>query len=299
VFDRFTALAGAVFETPIALISFVDESRQWFKSRIGFEPPETPREDAFCAHAIQGDAVFVVPDAAADPRFADNPLVTGGPAVRFYAGAPLLTPEGANVGALCVMDRRPRDLDGTQRQVLADLAALVVRELELRRRDGADGLTGACSRPRFLEHVAHELRRARRYGRPLSVLALDVDRLGRINERHGREAGDRLLRQLSDLCRSRLREQDVWARPSGGSFAVLLPETDSAGAAELAERLRAAVEELSVPAASASFRPTVSLGIAVARSGDAGAQEVLRRATAAVAAAKRKGGNGVGRNGEN
>ncbi len=127
-FDRFTRIAAALFEVPIALITLVDEKRQWFKSRKGIEATETTRDQAFCAHAILGNDVLQVPDALVDERFADNPVVTGDPRVRFYAGAPLTLADGSPVGTLCVIDHRPRNLDGDQLRLLRDLSKLVERE---------------------------------------------------------------------------------------------------------------------------------------------------------------------------
>lgn len=133
-FDDFTSLAAYICKTPIALITLVDEYRQWFKSRLGLEMAETPREQSFCAHAIVTPAdVMVVEDAHADARFADNVQVTGDPHIRFYAGAPLVTPDGLALGTLCVIDREPRQLEPNQIQALSTLARLVVNQLELRR----------------------------------------------------------------------------------------------------------------------------------------------------------------------
>jgi PAS domain S-box-containing protein len=133
-FDDLSRLAALICGTPIALVSLVDGNRQWFKSKIGIEEPETSRDVAFCAHAIlQPGEVMVVPDACADERFRTNPLVTGGPKVRFYAGAPLLTREGHALGTLCVMDRVPREISPEQREALRALSRLVVAQLELRR----------------------------------------------------------------------------------------------------------------------------------------------------------------------
>ena len=135
-FDRITALAADMFDAPIALVSLIDETRQWFKSRHGLDVESTPRTWAFCAHAIDQapGSTFVVEDASQDIRFAANPLVTGGPKIQFYAGAVLTTADGHNLGTLCVIDRKPRpsptpkDLDR-----LTTLAQIVVDGLELRR----------------------------------------------------------------------------------------------------------------------------------------------------------------------
>jgi diguanylate cyclase (GGDEF)-like protein/PAS domain S-box-containing protein len=132
-YDDITRLASWICGTPIAVVSLVDRDRQWFKSSVGLDAAETPRDVAFCAHAILGGDVLHVPNAAEDARFAANPLVTGGPKIRFYAGAPLTDSRGLNLGTLCVIDRTPRQLSPEQREALAALSRQVVRLLETRR----------------------------------------------------------------------------------------------------------------------------------------------------------------------
>ncbi|TMG84693.1 MAG: GAF domain-containing protein, partial [Betaproteobacteria bacterium] len=129
-FDRFTRIAAALFDVPIALVSLVDKDRQWFKSRQGTDMAQTDRDKAFCAHVILGNDVMQVPDALVDDRFADNPLVTSEPRVRFYAGAPLSLGDGSPVGTLCVIDHRARNFDEGQLRLLSDLSKLVERELQ-------------------------------------------------------------------------------------------------------------------------------------------------------------------------
>jgi PAS domain S-box-containing protein len=132
-YDELSALAAHVCQTPIALISFVDEDRQWFKSRVGCTVGETPREVAFCAHAILQPDLMIVPDASADERFANNPLVTSPPGIRFYAGAPLVTAEGHALGTLCVIDHKPRELTADQARALRALSHQVVAQLRLKK----------------------------------------------------------------------------------------------------------------------------------------------------------------------
>ena len=135
-FDRLTRLASRALGTEIALVSLIDVDRQWFKSRHGLDAEQTPRNQAFCAHAIQSDDIMVVPDASQDPRFAANPLVTGDPNISFYAGAPLITKEGHALGTLCVIDNKPRsDFSDDDKQILADMAATVMSEIEANAQD--------------------------------------------------------------------------------------------------------------------------------------------------------------------
>ena len=135
-FDRITRLASSIFEVPVALVSLVDTERQWFLSRVGMALPETCREDAFCDYTVRSPEVMVVNDATLDPRFAQNPLVTGETGIRFYAGAPLRLRTGHQVGSLCLIDRKPRVFTDLQKRQLQDLAEMVVAQIELQRSVG-------------------------------------------------------------------------------------------------------------------------------------------------------------------
>ena len=131
-FDELTQLAAIICGAPMSLITLIDADRQWFKSKVGLELAETPRAQAFCTHAIMQPQMFEVPDAAEDPRFAQNPLVTGNPNIRFYAGAPLATSDGHLLGTMCVLDRKPRTLTAEQKTALEILGRQVVANMELR-----------------------------------------------------------------------------------------------------------------------------------------------------------------------
>ncbi len=163
VFDELTELAARICEAPIALISLVDEKRQWFKSKVGITVSETSRDASFCAYAITQSDLFIVPDATRDKRFAHNPFVISDPKIRFYAGAPLITPDGHALGTLCVIDKVPRELRLEQKQALRILARHVVSQLELRRRSRELGdVRRECDRhKRELEKVRAELAAAR------------------------------------------------------------------------------------------------------------------------------------------
>jgi adenylate cyclase len=155
-FDELTQLAAIICGVPISLITLLDTNRQWFKSRFGLDVEETPRAQAFCTHAIMQPAMFVVPDAAADERFSENPLVKGDPHIRFYAGAPLATKQGHLLGTLCVIDREPRTLTDQQKRALEILGRQVIASIELRQdiqelrqalaaRDAAEGPSGEAA----------------------------------------------------------------------------------------------------------------------------------------------------------
>jgi two-component system, NtrC family, sensor kinase len=131
-FDDLVILAAHICKVPMAMLSLVDDHRQWFKSKLGVEVRETPRDSSICAHAIQQGELFIVPDTLQDPRFRENPLVTGEPHIRFYAGAPLINEDGFALGTLCVVDREPRELDDAQKEAINSLGRLALRQMELR-----------------------------------------------------------------------------------------------------------------------------------------------------------------------
>ena len=248
-FDNIVELAATLTGSPISMVSLVDAERQWFKSRVGMEVSETPRDQAFCAHAIlePGEA-FVVADALLDPRFADNPLVKGADKIRFYAGMALVNPEGMALGALCVMDRKPREISSEHLRMLRQLADTVMTTLELRRAMAKvhqlaliDSLTGLPNRPALLNAVGKAISHQRRHGGRFSLLYLDLDGFKLLNDRLGHAAGDAALREVATTLAASARAEDTAARIGGDEFALLL-DGDDVESEVVAEKFRAAVK---------------------------------------------------------
>lgn len=452
-YDDLVRLASSICGTPISLVSLIDADRQWFKATAGIEATQTTRDVAFCAHAILHQDVFVVPDAHEDDRFRDNPLVTQAPHVRFYAGMPLTTPEGHNLGTLCVIDHQPRTMKEEQRialrvlgrQVVAQLLlrrqvtqlegliaertrteailraseakfrsvvdrlaegvfvidvatrrfidvnatmlkllgytvseflaldvfeivakesremyARTVREMDgilardgrcdlgrrqLRRKDGTgitvdirvsevpnegaglhavvirdvteqlqyeerlfeyqldleqanaklralattDGLTGANNRASLNDKLQEAFDRALRYERSLSFVLVDVDHFKSFNDTFGHPAGDTVLKAVAKVLQNTVRSTDIVARYGGEEFAVILPDTEYAGAMVLAERCRRAI-------AGAIWEQrdiTVSVGVSTLTASTGEPMSLVQEADEALYRSKQAGRNRV------
>lgn len=288
-FDKITALVRDLLNVPICAVSLIDEQRQVFKSIVGLDFSETSRDVAFCDHTIRTRDVMVVDDATADDRFLANPLVTGEPNIRSYAGAPLVTPDGYNLGALCAIDSRPRDFDTGDRALLTKFSALIVEQLELNTLAFKDFLTGALSRRAFIEATDAALGQIARDGSDAALISFDLDHFKMINDSFGHPEGDRVLSAVAAECRAILRPGDSFGRLGGEEFAVLLPGSGMAEAEACAERLRAAIEAL--PAEGC--RPvTASFGVACAAvTATTTTTDWLAAVDGALYAAKRGGRN--------
>lgn len=238
-FDRITRLAQRLFDVPVALVSLIDEDRQWFKSRLGLDVAQTPREVSFCNHTILGDGVMQVPDATVDPRFTDNPLVLGDPRIRFYAGCPIAAPDGSKLGTLCVIDSEPRVLSDADELMLTDLAEMVEREIAVTQLALDDELTGLSNRRGFLLMAEKVLDVCVRQGVAAAVVYADLDHLKAINDTYGHEEGDRAIREAAALLTLTFRSSDVLGRLGGDEFAVLL--TGKSAVPDAVERFRLAL----------------------------------------------------------
>lgn len=221
-FDRLTRIAKRLFSVPIALVSLVDEERQWFKSVQGLQTRETPRDVSFCGHAILEEDILVIPDALLDERFEDNPLVLNDPKIRFYAGCPLTVKNGSRLGTLCLIDITPRDIDHEDRSLLRDLAAMAEQELAALQLATMDELTLLLNRRGFLALAQHTLNLCKRRSLPVCILYFDLDRFKQINDRYGHVEGDRALSAFGKLLLDTFRNSDVLGRLGGDEFAVLL-----------------------------------------------------------------------------
>ncbi|SDG55966.1 MULTISPECIES: sensor domain-containing diguanylate cyclase [unclassified Duganella] len=221
-FDRVTRMAKRMFRVPIALVSIVDEDRQWFKSVQGLDACQTPRNVSFCGHAILGDGIFLIRNALQDQRFADNPLVAGAPHIRFYAGCPLRAPDGNKVGTLCIIDTAPRDFDEEDATALRDLAAMVEDELSAFQTSTTDDLTGISNRRGFLQLAQYGLSFCVRNSQPAALAFIDLDRFKPINDQFGHAEGDIALAAFAEVMQASFRATDLFARLGGDEFVVLL-----------------------------------------------------------------------------
>lgn len=243
-FDRLTRIVQELFSVPIALITLVDRERQWFKSAIGLDATETPRDISFCAHTILGDDVLVVDDTKTDRRFYKNPMVRDEPGVRFYAGYPLRSIEGNKLGALALMDRKPRGFGEHHKQMLQDLAALVEREIQSSQLATVDELTLISNRRGFLALANKNMKLCQRKRMPASLVLIDLDQFEQINARHGQAAGDRALRLFADNMKNVARESDVVGRLAGDEFGILFADAEKDTARKIMTRFVSQLDSL-------------------------------------------------------
>ena len=321
-YDDLVTIASAVCGTSTALVSLIDAQRQWFKARKGLGVDETPRDVAFCAHAIlEPDKLLHVRDSQLDERFSDNPYAQGEGAIRFYAGAPLLSSTGHALGTLCVMDTAPRELSKEQSDALLRLSRQVVALMELRKaystlqhhlnerdwyetqlkryheeleqqnaelaeQSRTDVLTGLPNRRAFNAALDRAIKNAGA-GKRLHVAVIDIDHFKSINDLHGHAAGDETLAAIGRTIQSQRGPHGFAARLGGEEFGLFMTDLDELAAELQCEYIREAVQNLPV-----NIPATVSIGIAKYKPGD-DATILCTRADEALYAAKRGGRNCV------
>lgn len=294
--DAFIRVAAQLYDVPISAVSLVDEDRQWFKSAKGLHVSQTPRDVAFCAHAIlKPGSVMVVEDATKDPRFVDNPMVTGAPEIRFYAGAPIVTASGHALGTLCIIDTKPRELDPPDRARLADLAQGVAAVIDLHRASVSlqraathDSLTGIANRALFEVRLADAVEGSL-LGSVCALLCIDVDHFKAVNDRFGHAGGDVVLREAAARISRTIRGADIAARIGGDEFAVLLAGPFPPHAPQnFAERLLVALAA-PIEVAGQIVKMSASIGIAVGPADGLDGTSLMRAADVALYRAKDEG----------
>jgi len=315
-FDALVNAAAAVCNTPISLISLIDADRQWFKANHGLDgAAQTPRELAFCAHAILQDGVFEVPDASLDARFADNPLVADAPDIRFYAGAPVRLSSGYCIGTICVIDREPRILNERQRDVLRCLAQATAQAMEGRRalmqvrglvgdlsrvaleaehRASHDALTGLLNRADFEPRLQAALNRASADpAQAHALLCIDLDHFKIVNDTCGHAAGDRLLQQVARMLGDAVRQGDAVARLGGDEFAILLKGCSAASAQVVGQKICAMFDDFRFVHGEHRMKVGTSIGLVAVDSRWADTAALMQAADACCYAAKKGGRNRV------
>jgi diguanylate cyclase (GGDEF)-like protein len=324
-FDRITRMATRLLKVPIALVSLVDKDVQWFKSRCGFAAEQTAREVSFCGHAILDHEPLVVPDALEDPRFADNPLVTGPSKVRFYAGVQLYSIDRQPIGTLCVLDRVPRRLSSDELGILRDLARMVEQLIHHRQLATAaqslhshvyvdpdnpelsaaagqvefllnhDVLTGLANRQAMVRTVERNLADWKKQDIETLVATINLDKFKRINEQLGHHAGDKALVDITRSLQTLLRPGDLLARAGNDEFVLLLPGLGDDSAAR--DRLRGLMHAVNreFPSPGGAIPLTCSIGYAIfPQDGDSG-DVLLNNANMATRRAKEFGGGQIQR----
>ena len=312
-FDSIVMLAAEICGTQSSAISFIDEHRQWFKAKCGVEQRETPVAVSFCAHAIESPELCVIDDASIDARFAANPLVTGAPWIRFYAGMPILAADGTPIAALCVFDPRPRPrgLSELQQMTMRVLASQIQSLLELRisvleRQDQVaaqseltkklrhvaehDVLTGLPHRGLFQERLTAAMHESEHNRTRVALMLVDVDHFKQINDSLGHDVGDALLRSFANRLCATVRSTDTVARLGGDEFGVLLTGIDCDE--EITRIVQSLIERLHEPL---EYRGRMvdcrsSIGVAIFPDHAATPESLTKCSDLALAEAKRSRG---------
>ncbi|APE30338.1 hypothetical protein BOX17_04835 [Halomonas aestuarii] len=293
-FENVATLVRQVLKVPMSGVSLIDRRRHWFKARRGIGVQEFERELSFCSRTIDQSGALLIPDARSDSLYADHPFVVGDPNIVCYAGVPLTTPDGYNIGSLCVMGTAPREFSSEEVDILSNFAKILIDSIELRQTASSDVLTGAMNRRAWMIQAKSELRRAARYKHPISLAIMDIDKFKSVNDTWGHPAGDIVIAGLANLTMDMVRESDLFGRLGGEEFALLMPETSPDQAEALAERIRSSFEALTIDInKGTSISCTVSIGVTPVGGEDDTLEQMLERADQALYRAKKGGRNRV------
>lgn len=311
-FERITRLVAHALNVPKVAFTLIDRDRQWLKSEVGLNGvTETTRDVAFCAHTILGDDILHVPDATLDDRFSDNPLVTDGLKIRFYAGCPVRSPEGQRVGSLCAIDTEPRQLNDRELQTLRDLTLLLETELRAVQLSSAqsellaelneaqtlaliDTLTRVWNRRGIYELLKRRWSEATRNEQLVVLAVADIDHFKSVNDTQGHAAGDVVLQAVARRILAALREGDAVGRVGGEEFLILLTGCAAEEMKRTVERIRHAIADSPIPIPGGALKVTMSIGVAASTpDGTHGYEDLVNYADKALHVAKREGRNRV------
>lgn len=277
-FERITKITQALFNVPMVAISLLDNERQWLKSTQGINACETSREDSFCSYAILQDEFFIIKDTLKDDRFVDNPFVTGDPHIRFYAGYPIKSKKGNNLGALCIIDTQPRNFTMEQLNCLKDMAGMTENELqnqrnkylqseliqeldETKRKSLTDPLTRLWNRAGIENLLFKQIALSRSLEKGFGLAMVDIDNFKQVNDTYGHAAGDQTLRHLSKLFIDTLRENDAVGRWGGEEFLIVIDVSEKETLRNIVERLRTRLQDTPVQYEGNTINITITIGL--------------------------------------
>lgn len=303
-FERITRIARHALRVPVAAITLLNAERQWFKSASGWAIAELPADLSMCRLTVEQNGLQVVPNTKTDPRTAKHPLVVSRPKFRFYAGHPLTDSTGLVAGTFCVFDVKPRHLSDAERACLLDLAALAQREvadehlrsahatltakLGLARREAMiDPLTKLWNRRGALALAEAAFERADRANTPLGVAVFDLDHFKQVNDTHGHQTGDEVLRRISERLVAGVRADDIVCRLGGDEFLILVSDADPATTDGTVQRIRDLLVRTPIATRDGPLSITASAGITVRRPKEQiGIEALIERADRQLIASK-------------
>lgn len=310
-FERITRLSRRALGVPVAAITLMNSQKQWFKSVSGWSISELPRSRSFCDLTLQGTGPNIIGDTKLHPGTAKHPLVLSAPRFRFYAGCPLSDTDGLVAGTFCVFDVKPRKFSESDKQCLIDLAAMAERELAddhllgvhasliaklsiARREAMMDPLTRLWNRRGAMVLLESAFQRADTNRTKLGLALVDLDNFKSVNDTHGHQIGDEVLRKIGARLIRGVRHDDAMCRIGGDEFLLLICDTDPGTAAAVAERVRAGIKDLPIPTRNGAVVMTASVGFTIREPGEAlSTDQLLERADQALLQSKSEGRNRV------